>query len=218
MTITELLSMNLQRFNGDDGDGGEGEVNPNGETNPDNDGGEASPTFTQSELDAHTNKAVQKALDNVKKSTYTKEQLQAEINKAINKQKEYSDLSDEERGQRELEDEREAFEKEKAEFAYGKLVADVKVDLAEKGLPIMFADYLAVEGDNEKSLERVVEFEKEWNKAIAADREKNIASNSHIPGGGSNPPANKNKVGTIGKNIAEKRKKQQSKKQNTYFN
>lgn len=204
--MNKLLKMNLQMFAADDG-GGDGGKEPDPKE-PENDKPNKSdkeetqlPT-NQSELDAVINKSNQKAIENVQKDLYTKDQVQEIVQEEINKQKEYADLSEDERKQREFEDKRSEFEKQKAEFEYNKLVTDVKSDLVDKGLPASFAEVLAIKGDNEKSFEMVKAFETEWNQALAKQRKEDFKQSTPGVGGngskqssyGARLGANKNKT------------------------
>lgn len=204
MKLEELLKMDLQFFAENPEGGNEpdpkdenprdedpGNENP-GDENPEDKGEVELPT-TQSELDALINKSNQAAIKNATKDLYTKDEVQAMVRDEINKEKEYSELSDEERRQRELEDERNQFKKEKAEFEYDKLIIDVKSDLVERGLPATFAETLAVEGDKEKSLEAVVEFEKAFKQALAEERKNDFKQD--IPGAGGGGGGNSKSLG-----------------------
>lgn len=142
---------------------------------------EAPTTFTQSQLDSEVNRAVQKALA---KQQADFEAQKAEIAKnAVEKEKDYAQLSEDERKQRELDDERANFEKERAEFKHDKLVADIKVDLADKGLPTDYAELLAVEGSAEKAVERAVKLQERFNDAVAKEVKSQLAQST--PGFGS---------------------------------
>lgn len=170
--------MNLQMFAKADETGG---TPPDPEVDETNEDETELPT-SQSELDALINKANQKAIENAKKGLFTKEQVQQMVQDEISKEKEYADLSEDERKKREFEEEKSEFEKQKAEFEYDKLITDVKADLVERGLPTNFAETLAVKGDKEQSLSAVVEFEKAFKQALAEERKNDYKQN--IPGSG----------------------------------
>lgn len=199
----DLLKMNLQYFadEGDDNDGDGGDDGDEGD--PDDKGdNEFTPPASQSELDALINKSNQAAIKNATKDLLTPEQAQDLVRKEINKEKEYSDLSEDERKEREFEDERNQFQKEKEKFEYDRLIIDVKSDLVERELPATFAETLAVKGDKEKSLEAVVEFEKAFKQALAEERKKDYGQD--IPGAGSGGTGSKSK--SLGAKLGEKNK------------
>lgn len=158
-------------------------------------------TFTQSQLDSEVNRAVQKALA---KQQADFEAQKAEIAKnAIEKEKDYAQLSEEERKQRELDDERANFEKERAEFKHDKLVADIKVDLADKGLPTDYAELLAVEGSAEKAVERAVKLQEHFNDAVAKEVKAQLAQST--PGFGSTKAETATNIGAnLGKQAGKR--------------
>lgn len=170
--------MNLQMFA--EGEGGTNPTEGEGHDNGTDETG-FTPITDQSALDAHTNKAVQTAL--AKKQKQYEADLQAKIDEAIKKQKEYSELSEEDRRNKELEDQKAQFEKEKAEFQYKQLLVDVKNDLVDKGLPTDVADIVAVNGDAEKSLDNVKRLAKVIEDAKAEERKSFIRQSE--PGYGS---------------------------------
>lgn len=178
----ELLKLNLQMFAEGEGEttGDEGNIGENNFT----------PITDQSTLDALTNKAVQAAL--AKKQKQYEADLQAKIQEEVNKQKEYSQLSDEDRRNKELEDEKAQFEKEKAEFKYKTLLVEVKNDLADKGLPTDIADIVAVAGDDAKSLDNVKRLAKVIEDARAEERKAAIRQSEPSNGGnGTSTPTNR---------------------------
>lgn len=140
----------------------------------------------QSELDALINKSNQKAIENAKKGLFTEEQVQEMVQNEISKQKEYADLSEDEREKREFEEEKTAFEEQRIEFEHEKLLTEVKADLVDKGLPASFAEVLAIKGDNEKSFEMVKTFETEWKQALAEQRKEDFKQSPPNVGGSNN--------------------------------
>lgn len=181
----QLLALNLRRLQYF----AEGEANVNGaggvtrdpeHTEKVGDDGENNSTFkapqSQSELDSLTNKAVQKALENYKKGE------QERIAEAIKKEKDYANLSADDRAKKEFEDQLDAFEKEKAEFEHEKLVVQVEKDLVSKGLPAEFAELLAV-GDAETALENVGKFETAFNAAVNAKVKESLRQPAPATGG-----------------------------------
>lgn len=169
--LLALNARNLQLFaeSGESGgtDTGENDSNFNNDVEK-NDAHETDPAFevpkTQSELDSIINKSNQKALDNYKKGEA--QRIQDAIAEALKKEKDYSQLSEEERAKREFEDKQKAFAEEKAKFERDKLVIQVEKDLVSKGLPAEFAELFALD-NAENSLKKVGEFEAVFNQAVA---------------------------------------------------
>lgn len=169
--LLALNARNLQLFaeggepGGTDTGGNDSDFNNDAENN---DAHETDPAFevpkTQSELDSIINKSNQKALDNYKKGEA--QRIQDAIAEALKKEKDYSQLSEEERAKREFEDKQKAFAEEKAKFERDKLVVQVEKDLVSKGLPAEFAELFALD-TAENSLKKVGEFEAVFNQAVA---------------------------------------------------
>lgn len=169
--LLALNARNLQFFaEGGESGGADAGGNDGGLNNDagNNDAHETDPAFegpkTQSELDSIINKANQKALDNYKKGEA--QRIQDAIAEALKKEKDYSQLSEEERAKREFEDSKKAFAEEKAKFEHDKLVVQVEKDLVSKGLPAEFAELFALD-TAENSLKKVGEFEAVFNQAVA---------------------------------------------------
>lgn len=158
-------------------------------------------TFTQSQLDSEVNRAVQKAL--AKQQADFEAQKDEIAKNAIEKEKDYAQLSEEERRQRELDDERANFEKERAEFKHDKLVADIKADLADKGLPTDYAELLAVEGSAEKAVERAGKLQERFNEAVAKEVKAQLAQST--PGFGSTKAETATNIGAnLGKQAGKR--------------
>ncbi|MCY7157511.1 DUF4355 domain-containing protein [Streptococcus gallolyticus subsp. gallolyticus] len=174
MEKQQLLALNARnlQFFAEGGEAGapEGGGNDGGGIDPtEGNGAEGTnPTFeapkTQSELDSIINKSNQKTLENYKKGEA--QRIQDAIAEALKKEKDYSQLSEEERAKREFEDSKKAFEAEKSQFEHEKLVVQVQKDLVSKGLPSEFAELFALE-NAENSLKKVGEFEAVFNQAVA---------------------------------------------------
>lgn len=160
-----MLPLNLQLFAD-----GEAEATNNEGVGSNEEDGESGfkPITDQSTFDSLTNKAVQSAL--AKQQKKFEADLQTRIDEALKKQKEYSQLSEEDRRTKELEDQKAQFEAEKAEFEYSKLLVDVKSDLADKGIDVTIAEVIAIKGDAEKSLENVNKIAKVIEEAKAEER------------------------------------------------
>lgn len=164
--------MNLQMFA--EGEGGTNPTEGEGHDNGTDETG-FTPITDQSTFDSLTNKAVQSAL--AKQQKKFEADLQTRIDEALKKQKEYSQLSEEDRRTKELEDQKAQFEAEKAKFEYDKLLVQVMKDLSEKGLPTDVADIVAIKGDAEKSLENVTRLAKVIEDAKAEERKLVIRQN-----------------------------------------
>ncbi len=168
--LLPLTLRNLQTF----AEGGEGDTNPatvDHSHNQEGTNASSSPASdfkapeSQSELDSLINKAVQTALGNQKKGE--EERVHQAVAEALKKEKDYANLSAQERAKKEFEDRQSEFEKERAAFEYEKLVVQVEKDLVAKGLPSSFAETFAMSGDAETALQAVTEFETAFNKAVA---------------------------------------------------
>lgn len=200
--LMALNARNLQFFaeGGESGgaDTGGNDSGLNNETG-NNEAHETEPAFegpkTQSELDSIINKSNQKALDNYKKGEA--QRIQDAIAEALKKEKDYSQLSEEERAKREFEDSKSAFEQEKAQFEHEKLVVQVEKDLVSKGLPADFAELLAV-GDAEQALEQVSKFEKAFNDAVNA--KVKVSLRQPAPNAGGNGASQTNYGASLAKN------------------
>lgn len=182
------LKMNLQYFAENDNQENEQEANSNQEDNTGNEEGhneQSTLPQTQAELDALINKANQKAIRNAKKDLYSEDDLEVKIQEALKKQKEYEELSDDQRKEKEFEDKRKAFETERAEFEKEKLVTQVKSDLIDKGLPTSielddgktfnFAElFVGDKANSEEALAAVTAFETAFNQALAKELKDQI--------------------------------------------
>lgn len=120
---------------------------------------------SQGELDSLINKAVQAALKN--NDAKHEKALEQAVQQALEKEKDYSKLSQDERHKKELEDERNKLERDKAAFARQQLVLQVKEDLVSKSLPASLAEVFALHGEADEALKAVNAFEKVFNEAVA---------------------------------------------------
>lgn len=121
----------------------------NNNTNEDNSQKENEKLFTQEQLDEILNKKFAK----------WKKKQEDEIEEAKRKEK----MTAEEL----LAEERKKFEAERKEFEHMKQVRNVTNILADKGLPVAFADFL-VAADEEQTNSRLQVFEKAFNDAVGA--------------------------------------------------
>ena len=208
--LMALNARNLQFFaemGGSEGgaDTGGNDSGLNNETG-NNDAHETEPAFegpkTQSELDSIINKSNQKALENYKKGEA--QRIQDAIAEALKKEKDYSQLSEEERAKREFEDSKKAFAEEKAKFEHDKLVVQVEKDLVSKGLPAEFAGLFALD-TAENSLTKVGEFETVFNQAVA--EAVKVSLRQRTPGVGASNVKQTNYGATLAQNANGGRQK-----------
>ncbi len=114
-------------------------------------------TFTQAELD----EAIAAA------KAEWKSGLKQQLEDAKSEGEKLAKMTAAERKAEEERIEREKFAKEKAEFERKSMVAEVKSQLADKGLPVTFAEMVAG-ADAEQSKANIEAFEKAWNGAVEA--------------------------------------------------
>ena len=131
---------------------------------------------SQSELDSVINKAVQTALSNRDKGE--QERTAQAVADALQKEKDYANLSAQDRAKKEFEDQQKSFEKERAAFEHEKLVVAVEKDLVAKGLPSALAETFAMAGNAEDALKAVTEFETVFNNAVAEEVKKTVRQNA----------------------------------------
>lgn len=138
---------------------------------------------TQSELDSLINKANQRAIENAKKDMYSKDDVQQMIDEAIQNQKDYEGLSEEDKDKKKLEDDRKKLEQDRQAFEKERLTAQIKADLADKGLPTVvdidgedydFAQLFAGVKDNQEAFNSVSAFHKAFNEAVAKQRKEGM--------------------------------------------
>ena len=114
-------------------------------------------TFTQADLDA----AIAEA------KAEWKAGLKEQLENAKSEGEKLAKMTAAERKAEEERIEREKFEKENAEFERKSIVAEVTRQLADKGLPVAFAEMVAG-ADAEQSKANIEAFEKAWNGAVEA--------------------------------------------------
>lgn len=207
--LLALNARNLQFFaEGGESGGADAGGNDSGLNNDagNNDAHETDPAFegpkTQSELDSIINKSNQKALENYKKGEA--QRIQDAIAEALKKEKDYSQLSEEERAKREFEDSKKAFAEEKVKFEHDKLVVQVEKDLVSKGLPAEFAGLFALD-TAENSLKKVGEFETVFNQAVA--EAVKVSLRQRTPGVGASNVKQTNYGATLAQNANGGRQK-----------
>lgn len=101
------------------------------------------------------------------------ENIKKEVEKALKEQKRLSKLSEEERKKEEQEKRIKELEQREKAVAFKEKFSDVKDELVKRNLPTIFADYL-VDDDNEKSLEKIAEFEKTFQEAVKKEVDDKI--------------------------------------------
>lgn len=157
--FNRLLRLNLQNFSNPD------DENPKDDPeDKEKDKKTEEVEFTEEQKE-YINKLVGTAKSKAK-SEYEKS-LDEKVKELLKKEKDYEKMSEKEREIKEFEDKQKQFEEERENFEYDKLLVSVREDLVKKNLPSEFAEYLAVKGDNEKSLTNVGVFESKYNEAVA---------------------------------------------------
>lgn len=168
--LTLVPGFDLQLFaDGADGaDGAEGGKetggNPDGDKGtPDgkktDDGGDKKSQPDEAALQSKIDEAVARAQKKWEKD-YQK-RMEAEKKE----QERLSKLSEEERKKAELDAKEKALAKQTKELQAKELKLEMVKVLAERNLPVQFMDYL-IDKDNESTLKRITEFEKEFKKAV----------------------------------------------------
>ena len=131
-------------------------------------------TFTQAELD----EAIAAA------KAEWKSGLKQQLEDAKSEGEKLAKMTAAERKAEEERIEREKFAKEKAEFERKSMVAEVKSQLADKGLPPSFAEMIA--GENaEAAKANIGVLEAEWSKAVAQAVDARLKASAGVPKTGS---------------------------------
>lgn len=206
---TKLPKFNLQLFAGEgEGAAGEGDTPPAGEgTEGSPEGNPEDKAFNQEEVNDIVSKRLAK--ERAKFEAEYKEKLALEKQEA----EKLAKLSESERAEALLQIEKDKFNTEMASFQREKLVHEVTKQLAEKSLPIIFAEVLAGE-TAEESLANIKKFSEDWNKELEKAVIAKLGSTS--PGGSGGAAG----AGTtsIGSRIAAQRKLEAPEiKENPYF-
>lgn len=171
----DKLKMNLQMFAEDPNESEKGE-------NPDltdeesggsgEDGSEVELPKSEEELQKMINETVKARL------ARQKEKSEAEIKKIKEKAKadakRYADMSESEKAQAELEDRIKEIEERERELNDRELLNNIKIDLREKGLPIVFAESLLVIQDNEKIKSAINDIKVAWDKEIVEAKKASV--------------------------------------------
>lgn len=181
MNIKEMLKLNLQMF--------AEESTESTESGTDEAQNESETIEFSEEQQDKVNQLVAQAKSKAKaeaEKLWAKKQEEAidnAVKKALEKEKSYSDLTEEERKKKELDDEREAFRVEREAFEFEKLITDIKDELISENISSEFAVFLAVAGDVDKSKENVKAFKEQYEKDLSS-RVKKALQHPQTTGGG----------------------------------
>ena len=165
------MTFDLQRF-------AEGEA-PAAETAP-----ELPATETESKSEPAPADDIQTQINNAMKALKSELESERKAREAAAKKEaeRLSKLSDDERQKAELENTRAELERERANFEREKIKYEAAKVLGQRGLPVEFTDYLIAE-DNNKTLERITTFEKQYKKAIEAAVNERLKGKAPASGG-----------------------------------
>lgn len=201
------FKINLQLF-GDEGGtppANEGEEG-NGEKGTGEEGAGEEKSFTQEELNQKIKERL--AREKVKFEEEYKTKLALEKKEAERLAK----LGEDEREKEILRTAKEEFETERLTFQREKLELQVTKELAEKGLPITFANLLVTD-DADTSLENIKSFEKDWQDALERAVTEKLKGTSPKAGGTIDSEGS-----GLGKRLAEQRQRSQEViENNPYF-
>lgn len=192
--------LNLQMFaeDGDGGSTGDGNGGGTGEgddsNNEDDEGDDQKPTFDdflkdsehQSEFDRRVNKAIDKAVSNAQRKWQTL------TDDKVSEAEKLAKMNKDEKAEYQRTKERQEFEAEKAAFEHEKLTVEIKSDLQKQGLPIAFAESLAVIGDADKIKDALGSIKEAWDTEIAEAikskaRQTTPKQGGYDPGSGHTP-------------------------------
>ena len=168
--IKDKMSMDLQYFaEGSDGadgsDGSDGSANPDGADGADgSDGSEGNTTFDQSEVDRRISKAVESAVN--KQKTKWDEEKTIEIEEVKRNAQEYSQLTEKEKIEKELEGRENTIKAKEEELRLNSLKGDIELDLKENGLPVGLSSVLSKSGSPEEIKAMVKDLKVEFDKAV----------------------------------------------------
>lgn len=157
----------LQRFaDGGDGAGDTGAPSDNADNNADNADSSADDAGKDSkEQEAATQARIDAAVAAAQKKWEKNYQKKADA--AKKEAERLSKLSEDERAKEELEASRKELEAKEQELTRKELKLEMVKVLAKRNIPVQFMDYLIAE-DNETTLKRITDFEKEFKKSIEA--------------------------------------------------
>ena len=126
---------------------------------------------SQSELDAHTNKVVQKALDNQQKALDAK--LEAEREEAISEGKRLANLTEDQQRVEEEKIRQEKLDKREAELNRREMVATTSELIRAEGLPQSFVE-LVVADEAETVQENIKNVKDAFDKAVEEEVDKRL--------------------------------------------
>lgn len=101
------------------------------------------------------------------------ENIKKEVEKALKEEKRLSKLSEEEREKEEKEKRIKELEQRERAIIFKEKLSEVKDELIKRKLPTLFADKL-IDEDNQKSLEKINEFEKLFREAVQNEMNSKI--------------------------------------------
>ena len=176
------FSFDLQRFADGGGDGGDagaaGGDNDDdaGAVGGDNDGGDGADPNDDAAVQARIDAAVTAAQKKWEKSYQKKAAAAKKEADRISK------LSEDERAKEELEANRKELEAKEQELTRKELKLEMVKVLAKRNIPVQFMDYLIAD-DNESTLKRITDFEKEYKKAVEAGVNEKLKGKAPQAGG-----------------------------------
>ena len=144
----------------------------------DDDGGEKKQQPDEAALQSKIDEAVARAQKKWEKD------YQKRVEAEKKEQERLSKLSEEERKKAELDAKEKALAKQTRELAAKELKLEMVKVLAERNLPVQFMDYL-IDKDNESTLKRITEFEKEYKKAVENGVNEKLKGKAPAAGGSS---------------------------------
>lgn len=182
MNLDELLKLNLQLF-------AEGDT-PEASTESDEPEDDSEQFSEEQQKKINDLIAQAKSKEKSRMQKEFEKTVQERIDAALKKEKGYAELSEKEREKQKFEDERAEFLKEKAEFENESLKVQVGKDLLSKDLPSEFAEFLAIKGDSEQSLENVGNFKKAFDEAVKKAVKDSVRQPAVNDGGSGNKTTN----------------------------
>ena len=179
------FSFDLQRFADGGGDGGDA-----GAAGGDNDddagaaGGDNGGDDAGNDSNQNDDAAVQARIDAAVTAAQKKWEKSYQKKAAAAKKEadRLSKLSEDERAKEELEASRKELEARDQELTRKELKLEMVKVLAKRNIPVQFMDYLIAE-DNESTLKRITDFEKEFKKAIEAGVNEKLKGKAPQAGG-----------------------------------
>ena len=179
-----MFSFDLQRFaeGGDSGAGNESNAETGNDDTENNDNhGEAGDNDSDKSQD---DAAVQARIDAAVTAAQKKweKSYQKKADAAKKEAERLSKLSEDERAKEELESSRKELEAKEQELTRKELKLEMVKVLAKRNIPVQFMDYLIAE-DNESTLKRITDFEKEFKKAIETGVNEKLKGKAPQAGG-----------------------------------